>query len=339
MIGAAAFQRHIRAVAGALLLAIVAVAPLMADSYLTFQAATALSYLPALLGLVVITGLTGQIALGHGAFFALGAYSTAILMKTCGWPFAATLPVAGLLSFAVGVLLGLPSLRLRGHFLAVVTLGVAIAAPQLFKHFEVITNGARGLAVMLDEPPAWLPLDATRRNYLIALIVAVLCMATTRGITRSHIGSALRAIRDNEVVAASLGADVARLKVLAFAFSAALTGLGGSVFAVVIGFVAPENFGIGFAALLIIGLVLGGKESEWGAVIGCGLVVAIPWGAGKIDQTASGVVFAVVVIGATFLAPAGIVGIVAGLKRLSPSAMPTIAAQAARSESRQEDAC
>jgi branched-chain amino acid transport system permease protein len=291
-------------------LAVGIAAPFLLDSYATFQLATALSYLPALLGLVVITGLGGQIALGNGAFFALGAYTTGILVKSYGWNGLATLPAAGLVCFAVGTLLGIPSLRLRGHFLAVLTLCLAVVAPQVFKHFESITGGVTGLGVFLADPPSWLHIDATQRNYLVALAVAALTFAATRAVIHGHIGRALRAVRDNEAIAASLGANVTRLKIAAFAYSAALAGFGGGVFTIVIGFIAPDNFTLGFAALLIIGLVLGGKDSEWGAVNGCLLVVGIPLYAAKINQTASGLVFALLVIAATFLAPAGIVGVV-----------------------------
>jgi len=290
-------------------LAVGVAVPFLLDSYTTFQLATALSYLPALLGLVVITGLGGQIALGNGAFFALGAYTTGVLIKSYGWNELATLPAAGLLAFVVGIVLGVPSLRLKGHFLAVLTLCLAVVAPQLFKHFESITGGVGGLGIFLADPPSWVRIDATQRNYLIALAIAALSFASTRAVIRGHIGRALRAVRDNEAIAASLGANVTHLKVAAFAYSAALAGLGGGVFAIVIGFIAPDNFTLGFAALLIIGLVLGGKDSEWGALNGCLLVVGIPLYAAKIDQTASGLVFALLVLTATFLAPAGVVGL------------------------------
>ncbi len=292
-------------------LAVVAAAaalPFALSSYATFQVATALCYLPALLGLTVITGLAGQIALGNGAFFAVGAYTTAILVKQYDWNALVTLPVAAAVAFAVGIVLGIPSLRLRGHFLAVLTLSVAVAAPQLIKHFDILTNGVSRLTIALGDPPAWLGIDANQRNYFIALVVATTAFVATRGITSGHIGRALRAIRDNEIVAASFGAEIARLKIGALAYSAALAGVGGGVFAIVVGFIAPEDFTIGFAALLIIGLVLGGKASEWGAVFGSGLVVAVPLYAAKIDHTTSGVIFAVLVIGAIFVAPTGLVG-------------------------------
>jgi branched-chain amino acid transport system permease protein len=290
-------------------------APFCVGSYATFQAATALSYVPALLGLTVITGLAGQIALGNGAFFALGAYTTAALVTHYHCNAIATLPLAAIVPFIAGVLLGIPSLRLHGHFLAVLTLTVAVAAPQLLKHFEAVTNGVNGLSIVVDDPPAWLGLDATQRNYFIALAVAVVSFTATHGISSGHIGRALRALRDNEIIAASFGVEIARLKILALAYSAALAGLGGGVFAIVVGFIAPENFTIEFTALLIIGLVLGGKSSEWGALVGSALVVGVPLYAAKVAQTMSGVTFAVLVIGAVFVAPTGIVGLVDRLAR------------------------
>jgi branched-chain amino acid transport system permease protein len=297
------------------ILAAGAIAPFCVGSYATFQAATALSYVPALLGLTVITGLAGQIALGNGAFFALGAYTTAALVTHYHCNAIATLPLAAIVPFIAGVLLGIPSLRLHGHFLAVLTLTVAVAAPQLLKHFEAVTNGVNGLSIALDDPPAWLGLDATQRSYFIALAVAAVSFTATRGISSGHIGRALRALRDNEIIAASFGVEIARLKILALAYSAALAGLGGGVFAIVVGFIAPENFTIEFTALLIIGLVLGGKSSEWGALVGSALVVAVPLYAAKVAQTVSGVTFAVLVIGAVFVAPTGIVGLVDRLAR------------------------
>jgi branched-chain amino acid transport system permease protein len=309
-----AHRRTARAVPLVILAAGAAV-PFCVGSYATFQAATALSYMPALLGLTVITGLAGQIALGNGAFFALGAYTTAALVKHYDCNAIVTLPAAAIVPFVAGALLGIPSLRLRGHFLAVLTLTVAVAAPQLLKHFEALTNGVSGLSVVVADPPAWLGLDATQCNYFIALVVAAIAFTATRGISRGHIGRALRALRDNEIVAASFGVEVARLKIVALAYSAALAGLGGGVFAIVVGFIAPENFTIEFAALLIIGLVLGGKSSEWGALIGSLLVVGVPIYAAKVAQTLSGVTFAVLVIGAIFVAPTGLVGLADRLTR------------------------
>lgn len=304
----ASFASTAARVAPWLLLATGALAPFVLDGYTGYQFAVALAYAPALLGLVVITGLAGQVALGNGAFFALGAYATAILTQSHGWPVLATLPVAIALCLLVGALVGLPTLRLRGHFLAVLTLSIAVAFPQLLKHFEGLTQGVRGINLVLADPPAWTHLDTAQLQQLLALAVVALSLAATRALVRSHVGRALRAVRDNEQVAAAFGVDVARLKIAAFAYSAALAGLGGGVFAAVVGFVAPDDFSIGFAAMLIIGLVLGGKESIWGALIGSALIVAIPLYAARIDQAASGLLFAVLVSASIFVAPFGVAG-------------------------------
>ncbi len=290
-------------------LALAVAAPFVLSSFAVFQLATVLTYAPAVLGLVIITGLTGQRALGNGAFFALGAYTTAILVQSYGWPFWATFPVAGVLALVGGILFGIPGLRLRGHFLAVLTLSIAVAAPQVIKHFEGLTNGASGISVFLPEPPAWLGMDNTQAAYFVALIVTVLAFAMTRALRLSRVGRALEAIRENELVAASLGINVAYFKVIAFGYSTLLAGLGGSAFTISVGFVAPENFTIGLAALLIIALVVGGKKSEWGAVIGSLFIVILPLYAGSIAPAVAGVCFAVVVILFILLLPEGMAGL------------------------------
>lgn len=302
-------------IGSAVVLAAAIVAPFVLSSFATFQLATTFSYAPAVLGLVVITGLAGQLALGNGAFFALGAYATAILVQTYDFPYWATFPIAGLLSLVLGVLIGIPSLRLRGHFLAALTLTIAVAAPQIIKHFSSLTGGVRGINVVLPDPPEWLGIDATERSYYVALFVTVLCFIATYGVRNSRVGRALIAIQQNELVATSLGINVARMKVFAFGFSTLLAGFGGSCFTVTVGYVAPENFTIGLACLLIIGLVIGGKTSEWGAVIGSLFIVLLPLYAGRIDPALSGLCFAVAVILTILLLPGGLVSLPARLTR------------------------
>ena len=284
-------------------------APFLLSSFMVFQLASVLAYAPAVLGLLVITGLTGQLALGNGAFFAVGAYTTAILVQGYGWPFWATFPVAGALAFVGGILFGIPGLRLSGHFLAVLTLSIAVAAPQVIKHFDGLTGGASGISVFLPELPEWLGIDNTQAAYFVALVVTVLAFVMTRALRLSRVGRALEAIRDNELVASSLGINVAWFKVAAFGYSTLLAGLGGSAFTVSVGFVAPESFTIGLAALLIIALVVGGKKSEWGAVIGSAFIVVLPLYAGSIAPAVAGVCFAVVVILFILLLPEGMVGL------------------------------
>lgn len=297
--------------------------PFVLESWFVFQAATALTYAVALSGLVVITGYGGQLALGNGAFFAIGAYTTAVLMQRTGLPFVSTLPLAAGLAFASGVIIGLPALRLRGHFLALLTLAIAVAAPQFIKHFESVSGGVRGLSIVAADPPPWLGLDASQRNYLVCLAVTTLAFAATHLLVRGRIGRALLAIRDNETVAAAMGIDVARYKVLAFAYSAVLAGLGGSLYAYVVGYISPDGFTIGFAALLIIGLVVGGKSSLAGAAVGALFIVLVPVYAAKIDPALSGLSFAAVVVLVLILAPDGLVSLAARLtQRLRGPAPP-----------------
>lgn len=303
-------------IAGFALVLITAIgAPFFLGSFATFQLATALSYAPAVLGLVVITGLTGQLALGNGAFFAVGAYTTAILVQTYGWPFWATFPVSGLIALVSGILLGIPGLRLSGHFLAALTLTIAVVAPQVIKYFDGLTNGVRGINVVLSDPPEWLGISSTQQAYFVALVVTVFAFASTYAIRNSRIGRALQAIQENELVATSLGINVAYFKVAAFGYSTLLAGLGGSSFTVAVGYVAPENFTIGLATLLIIALVIGGKTSEWGALIGSLFIVLLPLYAGRIDPALSGLCFAVAVIVTILALPDGLVGLPRGFLR------------------------
>ncbi len=301
--------RSLRAIPVLAILALAIAAPFTLSSFMTFQLAAVLTYAPAVLGLVIITGLTGQLALGNGAFFAVGAYTTAILVQTYGWPFWATFPVAAAISFAGGVLFGIPGLRLRGHFLAVLTLSIAVAVPQVIKHFEGLTKGASGMSVFLPDPPAWLGMDSTQMAYFVALAVTVLAFVMTRALRVSRIGRALEAVRDNELVAVSLGINAAYFKVAAFGYSTLLAGLGGSAFTVSVGFVAPENFTIDLAAFLIIALVVGGKKSEWGALIGSLFIVVVPLYAGSIAPALSGLCFAAAVILFILLLPEGMAGL------------------------------
>src|SRR5262245_54540550 len=135
-------------------------------------------YAIAVLGLNLLTGFNGQISLGHGAFFAVGAYTAAILIDHAGWPALATLPAAALACFCVGALFGLPALRLEGHYLALATFALAIAVPQMLKyrHFEWFTNGVQGINIFKADPPFGVPLSGDQWMYLIVLVVACLLL-------------------------------------------------------------------------------------------------------------------------------------------------------------------
>jgi branched-chain amino acid transport system permease protein len=216
---------------GLALLALVAIAvPFVFGSFRVGQFTQVLAYAVAILGLNLLVGYSGQISLGHGAFFALGAYVAAILIADHGFPHLLTLPLAGAFAFVAGLLVGLPALRVRGLYLALLTLGLAVATPPVIKRLESLTGGAQGLNVALPEPPSGAGLAQDQWIYFITLAVAVVLFALVASMLRGRIGRALITIRDDEIVARSMGVNLALYKTTAFAISAAYAGMGGALY-------------------------------------------------------------------------------------------------------------
>ncbi|MEN2977767.1 branched-chain amino acid ABC transporter permease (plasmid) [Tistrella bauzanensis] len=286
--------------------------PWCLSGFQVFQATQILIYAVAILGLNLLTGYSGQISLGHGAFYAIGAYGTAILMVHGGWSWWSAVPAAAALAFLAGLALGLPALRLEGHYLALATFALAIAIPQLLKHDALAdwTGGVAGLYVTRPEVPGWLPLDADRWIYHIALAVAVIAFVTTHNLLSGRIGRALTAIRDNPLAAEAMGIDLHVYKCLTFGISALLTGLAGGVSALAIEFVAPESFPIYLSVFLLVGLVVGGVGTVPGAVLGAAFIVLAPNLATQVSTAATGVVFGVFVVVFMYALPAGSWGLI-----------------------------
>jgi branched-chain amino acid transport system permease protein len=227
-------------------------------------------YAIAVLGLILLTGFNGQISLGHGAFFAVGAYTAAILIDQWNWPFWATLPLAALSCFVVGYLFGLPALRLEGHYLALATFALAVAVPQFLKyrHFEAFTHGVQGINIFKSPPPFGLPLSSDQWMYLVVLAIAVLMFWIARNLLDSRTGRALRAIRDHSRAASTMGINVSHYKAVTFGISALYTGIAGALHAVIFEFVAPDSFRFELSIAILVGAVVGGIASLPGAVIG-----------------------------------------------------------------------
>jgi ABC-type branched-subunit amino acid transport system permease subunit len=212
--------------AGLAALAVLAVAiPFFFGPYRVSQFTLVLIYAIAVLGLNLLVGYSGQISLGHGAFFCLGAYTGAILLDKTSIPHLLTVPAAGLVCFAAGLALGLPALRLRGLYLALVTLAIAIATPVLIKRFDGLTGGSQGLTVEQPKAPASLGLADDQFLYFLALVVAVPLFWFASGIVRRNVGRALIAMRDDETAARTMGVNLATFKTRAFGLSAAFAGV------------------------------------------------------------------------------------------------------------------
>ncbi len=216
------------------------------SNFTFLQMSLMIVYAIAVLGLNLLTGFNGQISLGHGAFFAVGAYTAAILIEHYGVNYWLTLPVAAMLCFVIGYLFGLPALRLEGHYLALATFGLAIAVPQMlkYKHLEPLTNGVMGINLLKPDPPFGLPLSGDQWMYLVVLIVAVAMFWMARNLLNSRPGRAMVAIRDHTLAAGTMGIDTSRYKATVFGISALYVGVAGALHAIIFEFVAPDSFNV-----------------------------------------------------------------------------------------------
>ncbi|GAN76531.1 branched-chain amino acid ABC transporter permease [Acidisphaera rubrifaciens] len=294
----------------AVVLAVLAALTFFLSGYQLFQLTTAIAYGIAILGLVILTGYTGQISLGHGAFYAIGAYVTAILMSVYDVPYWATLPVSAVVCAIFGLLLGFPALRLGGLYLALTTFGLAVALPQLLKHplLQDWTGGVQGIVITKPDPPAWLKLTPDQWLYLFSLAVAAVLFVLARNLLRGRIGRAFIAVRDHPLAAEAMGIDIAMVKTGAFAVSALYTGIAGSLGAIAVQFVAPDSFGVFLSIALFVGLVVGGVGTIGGALFGALFIVFVPNVAADISKAAPDAVYGAILIAVMFVMPAGVAG-------------------------------
>ena len=258
-------------VAMALVAAAVLLAPLFVlTDYQLFRLTLVAAYAMAVLGLNLVMGYGGQVSLGHGAFYAAGAYTTAILIASWGVPYWATLPVSAAVCAILGFLVGWPALRLSGPYLALVTLALATAVPQILKYkaFEPWTGGVQGVVISKPDPPFALPLSPDQWLYLLALALAVIAFLLVATLVRGRMGRAIVAVRDHGLAAEAMGVNLALLKTRTFALSAMLTGVAGSIGALAVEFVSPDSFAPFLSIALFVGSVVGGAASIRGAVAG-----------------------------------------------------------------------
>jgi branched-chain amino acid transport system permease protein len=317
------------------ILAVACVLPFLMSGFRLFQFTQVYIYAIALMGLNLLTGYNGQFSLGHGAFFAVGAYTSAIMMDRWSVPYGLTIPVAGLLCLVVGFLFGRPALRLEGLYLALATFSLALATPQILKYFEHWTGGSQGLVLTKPKAPAGLPLTEDQWLYFVALVVAVVMFVLAANLLRGRIGRALVAIRDNPLAATVMGIDTALVKSVTFGVSAAYTGVAGALSAVAIAYVAPDSFNVLLSITFLIGIVIGGLASIWGNVFGAFFIQFVPNWAQDISKAAPWAIFGIFLIGFMYTMPYGIAGALRRLwARLSLARMPPQGGDAVRSEAR-----
>lgn len=289
-------------------LAVALALPFLLSNFRVFQFTQVYIYAIALLGLNMLTGYNGQISLGHGAFFAIGAYVGAIMMDQWGINYAWTIPAAAIVCFVAGFLFGLPALRLEGLYLALATFSLALAVPQILKYFEHWTGGSMGLVLTKPDAPFGLPLNPDQWLYFLTLGVLVLLFWLAVNLLSGRIGRAMVSIRDNHIAAQAMGINTALYKSLTFGVSSAYTGVAGALSAIAIAFVSPDSFNIFLSITLLIGIVIGGLSSVSGALYGALFIQFVPNWAQDISKAAPWAIFGVFLILFTYFMPHGIAG-------------------------------
>lgn len=291
-------------------LACAALPLLFASDYRLFQFTMVAVYAIAILGLNIVTGVSGQISLGHGAFYAIGAYVTAILMSNFDVPYWATLPAAGLICGIVGLGVGFPALRLGGLYLALTTFALAVATPQLLKHpaLEDWTGGVQGIVIGKPDAPFGLTLSQDQWLYLFTLLVAGPLFLAAHNLLRGRIGRAMVAVRDHPLAAEAMGVHLARLKTGAFAVSAVYTGIAGALGAIAVQFVSPDSFTVFLSITLFVGMVVGGVASIPGSIFGGLFIVFVPNVAEQVSKAAPAAVYGVLLILCLYVMPSGVAG-------------------------------
>ena len=252
--------------------------PFVASGYHIYQGAQVLIFAVALIGLNLLTGFNGQISLGHGAFFAIGGYGTAILITKFGLPYWAAIPLASVVCFIAGFLFGFPALRFGGLYLALATFALAVATPQILSYtgFDAFTGGSQGLTLAKPSAPIGLALTADQWLYLVCLACAAALYWAARNLVRSRIGRALVAIRDQPIAAETMGINAALYKTTCFGVSALYAGVAGGLSALAVGFVSPESFGLALSLAFLVGVVVGGLASLGGALFGALFIEFVP---------------------------------------------------------------
>lgn len=304
--------------------------------YRLLLAGRAVAFVVAIVGLNIVSGLSGQLSLGHSAFMGVGAYTSAILVADHGWPWLATLLPSMVFGFVAGLLVGLPAMKVRGLYLALVTLAVGILFPTLVKRFSTLTGGANGKSVVVGwSTPSWVPFDLGNAGWrlLVLFVIAAVVYVAASSLFTSAAGRALVSLRDNEIAATTCGIDLRRYRLLALAVSAGFGALAGSMLTLIVPVVSPEGFGFVLAVELITGLVVGGMTRLGGAVLGGLLVVWLPYySAGWSDHIPgftgsdasmlANAIYGIVLIVIVFTLPSGLAS---GLGRLAERVVPIAA--------------
>jgi branched-chain amino acid transport system permease protein len=291
-------------VVGALVLIIL---PIFMSSFLIFQTTQIMIYVIAIMGLNLLVGFSGQLSLGHGAFFAVGAYSAGILMNSFEIHYSIAIVTAGLIAFLFGIMFGIPALRLEGHYLAMATFALAVAMPQIIKLsiFEDLTGGSQGMAI--QKPSLTIgSLSDDQLLYYITLICTICLYWVAQNLIHSRTGRAWLAIKENATSAKTMGINIAFYKTMAFGVSAAFNGIAGALSAMAVQYIAPESYTFYLSAAILVGLVVGGVGWIAGAIWGAIFVLLIPNAAETVSKELAGAMYGFFLIALVFFLPNGV---------------------------------
>ena len=287
------------------------------EGYELFLASSILAYAIAAMGLNVLMGYNGQISLGHGAFFAIGAYIAAICIDRFAIPYALTPIIAGVVGMGAGWLIGKPALRLEGVYLALATFGLAIATPTVLRSdlFADWTGGVQGLFLLVNPAPDWTGLDLDQTIYLTVVTYFLIFAFVTLRLVGGLNGKAWIASRDNPIAARAMGFDVTRAKTRAFVVSVLACSIGGALQAVAVQFVAPDSFPFFLSISLFTAVVVGGLCSPLiGPLLGAAFIVMVPNVTEEIWQGGSWAVYGAFIILIMAIQPRGLAGMLSWVR-------------------------
>jgi len=316
----------LRLVRAAVIVAVAFGLPYVVEPFRLSQISGACTYAVVIVGLNLLAGVGGQISLGHAAFFGLGAYTTGVLTVKHGVSPLTSFAVDIVLAFIVGALVALPALRLRGIYVALVTLAVGLIFPALVSRFSSLTGGSAGLFGVEYNPPNIAYFDglngATLWHYWLVVIALGLSCLVVRNLVRSRFGRGMVALRDNEAAAVVMGVQRTRTRAITFGTSAAIASLAGGLFAVTNGILTPDTFSLLLTLYFLAGMVIGGTGSLWGPIFGGFAVYFIPVWAGDLSSLKSGtnlagVLLGVIIIVITFTLRSGVLGLLRSLTGLA----------------------
>jgi len=318
-------RRHSATWTGALALALLALAAARLGSYHVYLLSLAMINVIAAIGLNLVTGNSGQISLCHSSFMAIGAYASALMTARLGIPFWASIPLGAVLAAAIGALVGAPASRLRGIYLALATLGFLQIVQIAIEELAGITGGVRGLTIP-KATFAGAPVGEYAR-FVIVLVCCGVAIWTARNLLASRVGRELDAVRLSPHAAQALGVSVHRVRLAAFALSAAYAGVAGGLQAIVVGFIDPVEFGVSAALRQITYIVVGGMGSVAGSVLGAAVLSALPEALRPVKEY-SDIIYTSMLLAFLIFMPQGLVAVWRAVWRRIGRVTPPAAAEA-----------